>query len=87
MLIQTFIIYDILLQLMFAVPLYFFFLLLRTSLGIYYCSTALTKIQRPLYEKHPMMKFSWTRTEDADIVSISFPCMVKAYMLINFYFA
>ncbi|CAJ1951653.1 unnamed protein product [Sphenostylis stenocarpa] len=29
---------------------------------------ALTKIQRPLYVKHPMMKFSWTRTEDADIM-------------------
>ncbi|BAU00890.1 hypothetical protein VIGAN_11002500 [Vigna angularis var. angularis] len=29
---------------------------------------ALTKIQRPLYVKHPMMKFSWTRTEDADVM-------------------
>ncbi|XP_020220501.1 uncharacterized protein LOC109803372 isoform X1 [Cajanus cajan] len=29
---------------------------------------ALTKIQRPLYVKHPMMKFSWTRTEDSDIM-------------------
>uniref|UniRef100_I1J495 DUF7906 domain-containing protein n=1 Tax=Glycine max TaxID=3847 RepID=I1J495_SOYBN len=29
---------------------------------------ALTKIQRPLYLKHPMMKFSWTRTEDTDII-------------------
>ncbi|KAG5002382.1 hypothetical protein JHK87_023454 [Glycine soja] len=29
---------------------------------------ALTKIQRPLYVKHPMMKFSWTRTEDTDIM-------------------
>ncbi|KAF7813943.1 uncharacterized protein G2W53_034919 [Senna tora] len=29
---------------------------------------ALSKIQRPLYVKHPMMKFSWTRTEDTDIV-------------------
>ncbi|KAL2330430.1 hypothetical protein Fmac_018011 [Flemingia macrophylla] len=28
----------------------------------------LTKIQRPLYVKHPMMKFSWTRTEDNDIM-------------------
>ncbi|CAJ2633472.1 unnamed protein product [Trifolium pratense] len=26
------------------------------------------KIQRPLYAKHPMMKFAWTRTEDTDIV-------------------
>ncbi|RDX88687.1 hypothetical protein CR513_29686, partial [Mucuna pruriens] len=29
---------------------------------------ALTKIQRPLYVKHPMMKFSWTKTEDSDIM-------------------
>ena len=57
------------------------------SLATWYCSTALTKIQRPLYVKHPMMKFSWTRTEDADVVSFSFPCMVKVYMLVNFYFA
>ncbi|XP_027357760.1 uncharacterized protein LOC113867036 isoform X2 [Abrus precatorius] len=28
---------------------------------------ALNKIQRPLYVKHPMMKFAWTRTEDTDI--------------------
>ncbi|XP_028770221.1 uncharacterized protein LOC114727689 isoform X2 [Neltuma alba] len=28
---------------------------------------ALPKIQRPLYVKHPMMMFSWTRTEDTDI--------------------
>lgn len=27
-----------------------------------------TKIQRPLYVKHPMMKFSWTRAEDSEIV-------------------
>ncbi|RZC27731.1 putative ribonuclease H protein [Glycine soja] len=31
---------------------------------------ALTKIQRPLYLKHPMMKFSWTRTEDTDICKV-----------------
>jgi hypothetical protein len=31
---------------------------------------ALTKIQRPLYVKHPMTKFAWTRTEDSDIVSV-----------------
>ncbi|XP_004513128.1 uncharacterized protein [Cicer arietinum] len=29
---------------------------------------ARTKIQRPLYVKHPMMNFAWTRTEDTDIV-------------------
>ncbi|KAI4313424.1 hypothetical protein L6164_026408 [Bauhinia variegata] len=29
---------------------------------------ALNKIQRPLYVKHPMTKFAWTRTEDTDIV-------------------
>ena len=28
---------------------------------------ALSKIQRPLYAKHPMTKFAWTRTEDTDI--------------------
>lgn len=27
-----------------------------------------TKIQRPLYVKHPMMKFAWTRAEDSEIV-------------------
>ncbi|XP_042990341.1 uncharacterized protein LOC122317360 isoform X2 [Carya illinoinensis] len=27
---------------------------------------ALNKIKRPLYEKHPMAKFAWTITEDAD---------------------
>ncbi|XP_041017361.1 uncharacterized protein LOC121259709 [Juglans microcarpa x Juglans regia] len=27
---------------------------------------ALDKIKRPLYEKHPMAKFAWTITEDAD---------------------
>ena len=31
--------------------------------------TAFTKIQRPLYVKHPMMKFAWTRAEDSEIVS------------------
>lgn len=29
---------------------------------------AFTKIQRPLYVKHPMMKFAWTRAEDIEIV-------------------
>ncbi|XP_057980775.1 uncharacterized protein LOC131166336 [Malania oleifera] len=29
---------------------------------------ALDKIKRPLYEKHPMAKFSWTITEDTDTV-------------------
>ncbi|KAK7247640.1 hypothetical protein RIF29_42527 [Crotalaria pallida] len=29
---------------------------------------ALSKTQRPLYVKHPMMKFAWTRAEDSDIV-------------------
>ncbi|RHN54155.1 hypothetical protein MtrunA17_Chr5g0403611 [Medicago truncatula] len=29
---------------------------------------AFTKIQRPLYVKHPMMKFAWTRAEDSEIV-------------------
>lgn len=29
---------------------------------------ALDKIKRPLYEKHPMAKFSWTVTEEADTI-------------------
>ncbi|XAR50712.1 hypothetical protein NMG60_11005111 [Bertholletia excelsa] len=29
---------------------------------------ALDKIKRPLYEKHPMAKFSWTITEDSDTI-------------------
>ncbi|CAI8594595.1 unnamed protein product [Vicia faba] len=29
---------------------------------------ALPKIQRPLYTKHPMTKFTWTKTEDTDTV-------------------
>lgn len=29
---------------------------------------ALDKLKRPLYEKHPMAKFSWTITEDSDTV-------------------
>ncbi|XP_019438758.1 PREDICTED: uncharacterized protein LOC109344415 [Lupinus angustifolius] len=29
---------------------------------------ALSKTQRPLYVKHPMMKFAWTRAEDSDVV-------------------
>lgn len=29
---------------------------------------ALDKIKRPLYEKHPMTKFSWTITEDTDTI-------------------
>ncbi|KAJ7950715.1 putative Transmembrane protein [Quillaja saponaria] len=28
----------------------------------------LNKLQRPLYEKHPMAKFSWTRTDDTDTI-------------------
>ncbi|KAK6941187.1 hypothetical protein RJ641_026564, partial [Dillenia turbinata] len=28
------------------------------------------KIKRPLYEKHPMVKFAWTVTEDTDTVAI-----------------
>ncbi|XP_054785630.1 uncharacterized protein LOC129292132 [Prosopis cineraria] len=38
------------------------------SEGIPETLLALSKIQRPLYVKHPMMMFSWTRTEDTDIV-------------------
>ncbi|KVH87405.1 hypothetical protein Ccrd_025364 [Cynara cardunculus var. scolymus] len=30
---------------------------------------AMDKIKRPLYEKHPMAKFSWTITEETDTVS------------------
>ncbi|KAK3019713.1 hypothetical protein RJ639_003149 [Escallonia herrerae] len=30
---------------------------------------AVEKIKKPLYEKHPMAKFSWTVTEDTDTVS------------------
>ncbi|KAK3016013.1 hypothetical protein RJ639_006737 [Escallonia herrerae] len=30
---------------------------------------AMEKIKKPLYEKHPMAKFSWTVTEDTDTVS------------------
>lgn len=33
-----------------------------------YMFAALEKIKRPLYEKHPMEKFSWTVTEDTDTV-------------------
>lgn len=33
-------------------------------------STALDKIKKPLYEKHPMARFAWTITEDTDTVSI-----------------
>ncbi|XP_042489377.1 uncharacterized protein LOC122069430 [Macadamia integrifolia] len=32
---------------------------------------SLDKIKRPLYEKHPMTKFSWTATEDVDTVEWS----------------
>ncbi|KAI9118725.1 hypothetical protein K1719_010170 [Acacia pycnantha] len=38
------------------------------SEGIPETLLALSKIQRPLYVKHPMMMFSWTKTEDIDIV-------------------
>ncbi|MED6219181.1 hypothetical protein PIB30_033497 [Stylosanthes scabra] len=37
------------------------------SEGIPESSLALSKFQRPLYAKHPMTKFAWTRTEDTDI--------------------
>ena len=34
--------------------------------------TALEKVKRPLYEKHPGVDFSFTITEDSDTVSISY---------------
>ncbi|RZC56814.1 hypothetical protein C5167_015681 [Papaver somniferum] len=36
---------------------------------------ALDKIKRPLYEKHPMLKFAWTTTEDIDTVEWSDICV------------
>lgn len=35
---------------------------------------ALDKIKRPLYEKHPMAKFSWTVTEEAD--TVGYPSLI-----------
>ncbi|XP_021744392.1 uncharacterized protein LOC110710407 isoform X1 [Chenopodium quinoa] len=35
---------------------------------------AIEKIQRPLYEKHPMAKFAWTLTEETDTVEWSNRC-------------
>ncbi|KAK9741561.1 hypothetical protein RND81_03G113500 [Saponaria officinalis] len=35
---------------------------------------AIEKIQRPLYEKHPMAKFAWTTTEETDTVEWSSRC-------------
>lgn len=37
-------------------------------------SLAIEKIQRPLYEKHPMVKFAWTTTEETDTVEWSTKC-------------
>lgn len=34
----------------------------------------LDKVKRPLYEKHPMMKFAWTTAEDIDTVGWSTSC-------------
>lgn len=36
---------------------------------------ALDKIKRPLYEKHPMAKFSWTITEDTDTIEWYNSCL------------
>lgn len=36
---------------------------------------AIDKIQRPLYQKHPMVKFAWTITEETDTVEWSTACL------------
>ncbi|KAM7469131.1 hypothetical protein LguiA_007314 [Lonicera macranthoides] len=36
---------------------------------------ALDKLKRPLYEKHPMAKFSWTITEDTDTIEWYNSCL------------
>ncbi|XP_057447352.1 uncharacterized protein LOC130739135 [Lotus japonicus] len=41
---------------------------LLQSEGVPESILALPKIQRPLYAKHPMMKFAWTRAEETEIV-------------------
>ncbi|XP_074285242.1 uncharacterized protein LOC141610855 [Silene latifolia] len=46
----------------------------RESKGVSDITLAIEKIQRPLYEKHPMAKFSWTATEETDTVEWSSRC-------------
>ncbi|KAH9616135.1 hypothetical protein KSS87_007942 [Heliosperma pusillum] len=46
----------------------------RESNGVSDITLAIEKIQRPLYEKHPMAKFSWTATEETDTVEWSSRC-------------
>ncbi|XP_048494940.1 uncharacterized protein LOC104886808 isoform X2 [Beta vulgaris subsp. vulgaris] len=48
-------------------------------------SLAIEKIQRPLYEKHPMAKFAWTTTEETDTVEWSNRCSEALDSIENFY--
>ncbi|XP_056697255.1 uncharacterized protein [Spinacia oleracea] len=46
---------------------------------------AIEKIQRPLYEKHPMAKFAWTITEETDTVEWSNRCSEALDSIENLY--
>lgn len=60
--------------------IWFVTLLFSNHLYLGPCLPALDKLKRPLYEKHPMAKFSWTVTEDSDTVSL--PQLIKKCVLI-----
>ncbi|KAL2896586.1 UTP--glucose-1-phosphate uridylyltransferase [Bienertia sinuspersici] len=49
--------------------------IIRESKNIPESTLAIEKIQRPLYEKHPMVKFAWTTTEETDTVEWSNRCL------------